>query len=299
MNAHETWLQERRTGIGGSDVAAILGLSKWRTPLQVWQEKRGELAGAPDNDAMRWGRYLEPVVRQAYADQMGVDVRMPPAMIRHPRHDWMIANVDGVTDEPRLFEAKTARTADGWGEAGTDEIPQAYLLQVQHYMAVTAIPVADVAVLIGGSDFRVYPIQADAELQDMLIDAEREFWRSVQAGEPPEPVSYADVIARYGHSSRTDRVMADAAALQAVQQLRELKVQEEHLKLAIEEWRAVVMKALGECDTLVDSAGKTLCTWKAANAPMRFDAAALKAAHPDLHAQFLKAGEASRRFLLK
>ena len=299
MNAHDTWLQERRTGIGGSDLAAILGLSKWKTPLQVWQEKRGEVAGTPDNDAMRWGRYLEPVVRQAYADQMGVEVRVPPAMIRHPRHEWMIANVDGVTDEPRLFEAKTARTADGWGEPGTDEIPQAYLLQVQHYMAVTAIPVADVAVLIGGSDFRVYPISADAELQDMLIDAEREFWRSVQAGEPPEPVSYADVIARYGHSSRTDRVMADAEVLAALQQLRELKVQEKHLELATEQWRAVVMKALGELDTLVGPDGKTLATWKAGAAPMRFDAAAFKAAHPDLHAQFLKAGEVSRRFLLK
>lgn len=299
MNARQDWLQARTTGIGGSDVAAILGLSKYKTPLAVYLEKRGEADPTPDNPAMRWGRYLEPAVRQAYADETGREVRVPTDMIRHPLYEHMLANLDGFTDDRRIFEAKTARSADGWGESGSDQVPQPYLLQVQHYMEVTGFEVADVAVLIGGSDFRLYEVPADRELQDMLIDAEAEFWQRVQRAEPPEPVSYADVQARWGRESRTDLVMADDAVLRAVLQLRELKVQREHLDLAEEEWKAVVMKALGEFDTLVDGSGKTLATWRAAKAAQRFDAAAFKAAHPDLAALFTKAGEPSRRFLLK
>lgn len=301
MSADTEWLAARMTGIGGSDAAAILGLSRWKTPLQVWQEKRGEIAPQEDNQAMRWGRYLEPVVRQAYADETGREVRMPPAMLRHPQHDWMIANLDGYVDDAsgRIFEAKTARTADGWGEPGSDQIPQAYLLQVQHYMAVTAVPVADVAVLIGGSDFRVYEVPADEELQGMLIDAESEFWASVKAGTPPEPVTVADAIARWGRASTAGLVPADDEAMRAISTLRDLKQQREHLELAEDQWKAVILRTLGERDTLVDPAGKVLATWKASAAPQRFDTAAFRAAHPALAAQFTKPGEPSRRLLIK
>lgn len=299
MNARPEWLEARRTGVGGSDIAAILGLSKWKTPLQVYQEKRGELVAQPENEAMRWGHYLEPVVRQAYADETGFDVRLPTELIRHKRHPFLIANIDGFTDEPRLFEAKTSRSADGWGEPGTDQIPQPYLLQVQHYLTVTGFQLADVAALIGGSDFRIYEVRADAELQGMLVDACAEFWKAVEAGEPPEPVSYADVIARWGHASRADLVMASDEVVQALNELQQLKTQREHLDHAEEAWKTVVLKAMGECDTLVDAAGRTLCTWKASKGAQRIDAAGLRAAHPDIAAQFTRAGEPTRRFLVK
>jgi putative phage-type endonuclease len=303
MNAREDWLRARGTGIGGSDVAAILGLSKWKTPLQVYQEKRGELAPQEDNAAMRWGRYLEPVVRQAYADETGHEVRVLDQMVRHPAYEFMIANLDGFVDPGngprRIFEAKTARTADGWGEPGSDQVPQPYLLQVQHYMAVTGFVVADVAVLIGGSDFRRYEVPEDRELQQMLVDAEAEFWQRVQRGEPPEPVTVADAIARWGRSSITDRVMADDDVLLAIQTLRTARESIAAAEAIEESAKAIVLRALGERDTLVGPDGKTLCTWRAAAAPQRFDTAAFKAAHPALAAEFTKAGEPSRRFLLK
>lgn len=293
------WLNERRGGIGGSDVAAILGLSKWTTPLEVYLDKRGEGIEQPDNTAMRWGRYLEPAVRQAYADETGREVRVPATMLRHATHNFMVANIDGFTEDGRLFEAKTARSADGWGEPGSDQIPQPYLLQVQHYMEVTGFAVADVAVLIGGSDFRLYEVFADSALQDMLIDAEAEFWQRVQRGDPPEPVTAADAVARWGRESRADLVLADADVQLAVQAMRKAR---ESIKAAedIEETaKAIIFRALGECDTLVDPAGKTLATWRAAKAAQRFDSASFRSVHPDLYAEFLKTGEPSRRFLLK
>lgn len=302
--ARADWLEARRTGIGGSDVAAILGLSRWSTPLDVYLQKRGETPSTPDNNAMRWGRYLEPAVRQAYADETGRVVRVPEAMLRHPRHEFMVANIDGFSGDReagdlRLFEAKTARVATDWGEPGTDEIPQAYMLQVQHYMIVTAAPVTDVAVLIGGSDFRIYEVPADRELQDMLIEAEAEFWLRVQRGEPPEPVSYADMQARYGRASQSASVVASVNVERAINRLRAIKDERTALDDAEKEARAIVMGAMGQADTLIDPAGAVLATWKAAAPTKRLDASALKVAHPEIYEQFVTTGEPSRRFLLK
>lgn len=295
----DQWLQERQNGIGGSDAPAVLGLSKWRTPLQVYLEKRGEAEPQAESEPMRWGTRLEPLVRQEYADRTGEVVRLPDGLLRHPKYPWMLATIDGVTDSQRLVEIKTARTAEGWGEPGTDEVPQAYLIQVQHYLAVTALPVADVAVLIGGQDFRLYEVPADRELQDMIVEQEAEFWRRVQDGTPPDPVTYADVVARYGRTSRAATVVATPAVLDAVRTLRQIKAEREALDAREEAARAVVMQALGDADTLVDADGKTLCTWKAAKPSQRLDGAALKAAHPEIWQQFAKLGEPSRRFLIK
>lgn len=299
MNDRAQWLEDRRAGIGGSDAAAVLGLSKWKTPLDVYMEKRGEIGEQVDNEPMLWGRALEPVIRQQYAERTGRVVRVPEGIIRHPQHAFMLATVDGVTDDGRLVEIKTARSGQEWGEPGTDEVPQAYLIQVQHYLTVTALPVADVAVLISGSDFRMYQVEADPELQAMIIDGEAKFWQRVEDGIPPEPVTFADMQTRYGRSSREARVIAGREVVAAVEKLRDIKASIKALELSEEEQKAVIMKALGDSDTLVDDGANVLCTWKAAKAAQRFDAKAFQAAHPAIYQQFLKTGEVSRRFLLK
>lgn len=299
MNAHQDWLTARRTGIGGSDVAGILGLSKWKTPYSVWLDKTGQAAEIEDNAPMKWGRALEPVIRQEYAEATGRVVLQPADMLRHPVHSFMVANLDGMTEDRRVVEIKTARTPMGWGEAGSDQVPQDYLFQVQHYMAVTGFEVADIAVLIGGSDFRLYEIPADAELQAMMIEAEAEFWQRVQRMEPPEQVTFADAMARYGRASIEGKVVADEEVQQAINRLNQIKVERKLIDEDEEAARAIVLSAMGERDTLIDAAGMTVATWKAQAGAKRFDSAAFKAAHPDLYSQFVKQGEPSRRFLLK
>lgn len=293
------WLAERRKGIGGSDVAAILGLSQWRTPFEVWQDKRGVLVETPENAAMRWGNLLEPVVRQEYSDTTGRDVLLAEGMLTHSAHPFMLANLDGFTPDGRIYEGKTARTAQGWGEPGTDEVPQAYLFQVQHYMAITGYPVADIAVLIGGSDFRIYTVEADLDLHEMLIAAEAEFWRRVVENDPPETVTMADAVARWGRESHERSIIADADLEHAVGQLRLANVMKADAENMIEEHKATIMRALGDADTLVDVTGKPLVTWKASKPRETFDAKALKAANPEIHAQFVKVGNPSRTFLIK
>lgn len=194
----------RREGLGGSDAAAALGLSPWKQPLELYLEKCGELPeSAEENERMLWGKLLEPVIRQRYSELTGRTVRLSAGKaypqtditLRHERFPWMFAHPDGITDDGRLFEAKTTGSAEGWGEPGTDQVPQPYLIQVQHYLIVTKLPVADIAVLIGGQRYRQYEVPADRELQELILDGEQEFWQRIVDRRPPEPAfERADTI---------------------------------------------------------------------------------------------------------
>lgn len=290
------WLADRKTGIGGSDIAAILGLSKWRTPLDVYLDKRGEAAPQDENEAMHWGNVHEAAIRSHYEAVTGRRVTVP-GMIRGEDASH-IANVDGITDDGRILEIKTARYPDGWGEPGSDQVPMHYLLQVQWYMAITSLPVADVAVLIGGNEFRLYEVPADPELHTTMQEAAADFWECVVTGTPPAPVSLAEVQQFYGSKSEPTAVEAGADIIAAHSELLDLKAQICELEARESELKAAVMLAMGENDTLTDN-GRTIATWKMSAGRKSFDAAALKAAHPELHAQFSTIGEPSRRFLLK
>lgn len=292
----EAFLAERQRGIGGSDAAAIVGASKWKTPLALYLEKRGEAPAQPESPAMRWGTLLEPLVRQQYCNESGESVRVPSLLV-HPTYPWMIGHLDGITDSGRVVELKTARSAEGWGEPGTDEIPDAYLVQVQHYMLITALPVADVAVLIGGSDFRRYEVPADRDLHGMLIEQEAEFWARVKEGRPPDPVSLADARLRWPTSSSAT-VQASPDILRTVERLRAVRDQLGEIEAEEQQLAAEILKAMGEADTLAHR-DAVIATWKSSKPTMRFDAKAFQAAHPDLYQQFVHAAEATRRFTLK
>jgi putative phage-type endonuclease len=188
MSLTEQQLAERHTGLGGSDAAAALGLSPYKSALELFLEKRERRdLSAPQVSAFRWGNLLEPVIRQEYANVTHRNVLLPEGTLRHPTLPFVIAHVDGITEDKRVFEAKTSRTDQDWGKSGSDDVPHHYLLQVQHYLAVTGLLVADIAVLIGGNDFRIFEVPADRELQNMILEGEVEFWSMVERGEPPSP----------------------------------------------------------------------------------------------------------------
>lgn len=295
------WLIERRSGIGGSDSAAAVGLSKWKTPLELFLDKRGELETA-ENEPMRWGNLLEPVVRQEAADRLGLTIEVPNRIIRHPTVHFAIATVDGIGFRPhgpkRMYEGKTARTADGWGEPGSAEIPQDYFFQCQHGMFVTRLEVTDVAVLIGGSDFRLYEVPADREFQQMLIEQEREFWAMVQSNTPPEPVNAEDVKRRW-KLSRGKQFLAGGAEAEKASILRRAKDMAKFLKDRIEEIETELQSQMKDAAELVGPDGELLATWKNIKANPKFDLELFKEEHPELHASYLKDPGHQRRFLLK
>jgi len=290
------FLEQRRKGIGGSDAAAVLGLSKWKTAYDVFLDKTGKAEPTPDNDAMLWGRLLEPVIRQQYADRTGRVVVMPE-MLRDAKDSYIVANVDGLCAD-RVLEIKTARTSKDWGEEGSDEVPMQYFLQCQHYMLVTGRPAADIAVLIGASDFRIYTIEANEKLFGVMRASYADFWNEhVLKDVPPEAVSYADAVAQY-KVSNGQTIEATPDVLKMVDALKAL--QEKQKALAEEETalKGSIMAFMKDNEALTVD-GLTRVSWKTSKAAERFDNKRFKAEHPDLAAAYTIAGASSRRFLVK
>jgi len=293
------WLEERRKGVGGSDVAAILGLSPWKTPYQVYLEKRNECEPFRGNDATTWGTLMEPVIRQWYSDTTGRAVRVPDGIIYNEKYPFMLANLDGFTDDKRVVEIKTARSGQHWGEPGTDEIPDYYMCQVQHYLAVTGFEFADVPVSIGGAIPVLYEIETDLELQEIMIEEEAKFWQRVQDGNPPEPVTFADAVQRYGKSPATGIIEAGPGNVEDVLHLKEVRAAKARLEAEEEELKAEFIKMLGNKGDVLAFQGENLITYKLAKGRELFDSKTFQKEFPDLYKQFTKQGEPSRRFLIK
>jgi putative phage-type endonuclease len=189
----EQWLAERKSGIGGSDVAPILGLSPFKTGFEVWLEKTNADLVQSQTDALehvQFGRLMEDIIAREYARREGVKVRRKHVLLRHPRYPWMIANVDRLIDgrrcglECKNVDAMAFRLGD-WGTPGSDQAPDEYVLQCQHYMVVLDYPVWHLAACVGGNRLVTFVIERDNELADMLVDAEHEFWECVEQRREP------------------------------------------------------------------------------------------------------------------
>lgn len=188
------WHAARRQGIGSSDSPVIAGVAPWGDVQLLFAEKTGLIdRSLEETEQMRWGIRLEEPVAEAYEERTGRTVRKVNAIQSHPQHPWLIASLDRrVVGEKRLVEIKTTRYAgDKWGEDGSAEIPEHYLIQVQHQLAVTGYEVADVPVLIAGSELRIFTVPRDEQLIAALIELDAEFWQHVTDGTPPDPVALA------------------------------------------------------------------------------------------------------------
>jgi len=278
--------EERRTGLGGSDAAAALGLSPWQSPYDLWEQKIGIAPPVEETEPMLWGKLLEGVIREEYARRTGFNVQPVKEMMRHAEHPWMFAHVDGRVSPNTILEVKTTRDTRGWGDPGTDEIPLHFLTQTHHYLAVTQAEVCDVAVLFGGQDLQLYQVLRDPEIEQQLIDGEADFWRHVIDAEPPPPVSLHDAMRRWGHFNAQGYAVAGETEQQAIAVLRRSQQLRRELDEAEERAKLTVMEMLGETgQTLVHPlTGEILATWKLDNGRKAYSVAAR---------------EPSRRFLVK
>lgn len=288
---------DRSRFLGGSDCAAVTGISPWKTLYEVWLEKTGQSEPMQDNRYTYWGRMLEPVVRQAYEESTGRKVEVPPTIL-HPQYSFIGGNLDG-TAAGRVVEIKTASTDKDWGEEGTDNIPAYYLTQCQHYMMLTGLPVTDVPVLIGGNDFRIYHVEADKELQEMLLDAEVDFWQRYVAPRITPPLTeLRDIVRAYPKSLR-NALNATADVMLAGQRFKQLKAQINNLEAekALEE--AIIKGFMRENDTVIDDSGKAIITWKSPKDAAKFNEAQFAKDNPELYKQYTRFVPSGRRLLVK
>lgn len=199
----------RRTGVGGSDTGPILGISPWSSRLGVWEDKRGLRAPTVATERMLWGKRLEDAVLRGYGEDHGIEVARG-RFRRHPTYPFVIGNPDGYSGSgtsTRLVEVKvTDHTDDRWGEPGSADVPLHYGSQVQHYLLLTGLPVADLTALVRGSELRTYTIEADPSFHEALLGDEADFWKLVREGTPPEPDGTEDAgrALRVLHPKATD-----------------------------------------------------------------------------------------------
>ena len=277
----EEWLAERRTGIGGSDAAAIVGLSKWATPYSVYMDKLGMLPEKEDSEAMRQGRDLEEYVAARFTEATGKKVQRCNYMIRNEKWPFALADIDRrVVGENAGLECKTTSSLD-LGEFNGVEFPERYYAQCVHYMAVTGADRWYLAVVVLGRGFFVYVLERDVEEVAALMAAEAEFWEKVERRTPPD-ITGTEADTKAVATVWAESIGGEVDLLGMDDLFRKLETAEETLKVA----QKAKDEAINKIKERMQGAERGSCTgykcsWKT-QTRRTLDAAALKAAYPSI-----------------
>lgn len=220
---HAEFLAERKTGIGGSDVACLFGLSPFGSPANVYMQKMGMDEGTEDNERMFWGRRLEPTILEVYAEDKNVRVIKPVNMLRHPDKPHIIGHPDGLvfsngTDVPDgLVEAKNVGVDQlhRWPKEDNDggDVPDYINLQGQHYMLLTDLPWCDVVALVGGNKKIVRRVHRHQPIIDEIITTCDKFWFNHVVPKIPPPVDSSEgatkLLRKLYHDVKGGTILAD------------------------------------------------------------------------------------------
>ena len=299
---------DRSTFIGGSDVAAIVGISRWKSAFQLYQEKIGayvEESNPARDKVLSRGKRWEPVVIEMLIDELESRGHEVEIIYRNERYQdaefpFLACEIDlelVIDGEEANGEIKTVHpfAAKDWGEEGTDEIPVYYTAQVMHGLMVRPRRRTIVASLIGADDLRVHWVERDDELISMIRAKEIEFWQRVQDRNAPEPTNAEDVRWLYAKDLGTVAEADDNLAL-LCQSLKDKKNSFKKLEEEIELLSTTLKVRMGDAATLLYR-NRPLATWKSQSAN-RIDTKALEAAHPEIARAFRKTTE-SRVLRLK
>lgn len=186
------WRAHRQGKIGGSDLAAILGLSKWQSAYALFRERRGEIEPQADKPQLEWGTRLEPIIVDAFTDRHPefMVTYQPGQVWQHPDRPWQVVSPDALlglspTTLPARpvsgLEAKTARYDYDWA----DGPPDYYAVQAQWAMDVFSVPTWRFAVLFSGSDYREFEVEAQPAVQQGLRETASDFLDSIEQGKVP------------------------------------------------------------------------------------------------------------------
>jgi len=295
-------LQARKKGIGGSDAAAVCGLDIYRSPLDVFLEKTGQVESQDisHKNCIKYGNFFEDFVANLYAHERGVIVRKCNKTLVHPRYEWMIANIDRrVVGQKLVLECKTASVfgAKQWGEDDSDYIPDNYLMQVAHYAAVCDVPKVDVAVYFTDHRFKICTYNRNLKLEKQLIEIERNFWEEhVLKGNPPAAKNMDDIKRLFPETDNS----ALLASKELTEQIEDYKCVQEQMKELDKQLKGIktaICSKMGLASVLQDAVGNKLATWGLRESS-RLDTTRLKKEHPELYKQYCKKS-ASRYFTIK
>jgi len=308
MLINQYFSADRTKYIGGSDIGAVLGLSKFKSPVEVWMENTGKETKKLDSLPLRFGSFAEEFVASEYQRATGFQLFHDESIYIHPTHQMMSAHVDrfvlanGADSLPtRILECKTANpfSKGDWGEAGTDQVPMSYLCQCIWYMAITDIVRCDLAVLFGNSDFRIYEINKDEQLENLILEKAQHFWNEyVLKDQPPPAQSEADCQTLFSKGDPTKSQEAKAEILLLTKRLQLLNSEIDLREEEISSIKQNIMNHMGEAESLLYQ-GQVLATWKAPKSSFRLDSKRLEQEHPEIANNYKMPVQNSRRLVIK
>lgn len=288
-----TWLAERRKGLGGSDVAAALGLNPYWSPFALWLEKSGRLDEArEETEAMLMGRLLEPVILDRYQEaHPDIELVRAPGLYRHPEVPYLLGTPDALASSGRVVEAK----APGYDFAGAwedESTPLGYKLQALTYCLIMGMEQATIVAIIGGQQYVERELDLDGPTADLLLSRVSAWWqRHIIEDTPPELDAAESTTAALKALYEAEPGVVIDLPSQMVEVARdywraheEANAAAERKALAANRFRA----AMGRAEIAVaDGFGDPLATWKESSV-RRVDLDALRKAHPGIVAEFTR-----------
>lgn len=267
---------KRRMGIAASDAAPILGLSPWSSPADVWMQKKHPhlFKDKKMNPSLYWGIKLEAGVADEYALQTNQELISPGLVVSKDR-PWMMCQPDRlIYDKKKGLECKTSDSwsGDEWGPSGTDQVPIQYLIQCVHSMVVMDVSEWDLAVLIGGNDFRIYNLFRDEDLVKMMLESEEEFYtRFIKGDETPEfdwGSSVGLAVAKKYPRSNPDKTITikpstEPMICSAVDKMMESRARIKDFEKEVDNCKPIIQVYMGDAEEMIVEGEKTRrITWK-------------------------------------
>lgn len=299
------WLEYRKSGIGSSEVATIVGLNPFDTPYQLWRRKLGMDDAKEETFAMKAGHYLENAVSQFWSDATGREV------IKSSAGDWLIVNIEKdymrvSPDRTYWLDGKKNATNKGILECKTtqksidgEDIPKHWFVQVQYQLGVAELTQGSLAWLSSGREFGYRDLALVPDFYGWLVEEVERFWvDNILGRKEPGATSVRDVLLKYNRHTDGKVTEVGDDIFAAYNELKGLKDELAALEERKEALEATIKLGFGDSEA-ISYGGQTIATWKAPKPGLKFDDKAFKAAHPDLVTEFSKPYQGARRFLLK
>ena len=299
------WLEIRKSGIGSSEVATIVGLNPWETPYQLWRRKIGMDAPKEETFAMKAGHYLEDAVSLFWQDATGREV------IKRSTGDWLIRSnerpyIQVSPDRTYWLEGKHNDSNKGILECKTtqkaideDDLPKHWFCQVQYQLGGAELTQGSIAWLTQGREFGYKDLAFVPDFYDWLVYEVDKFWTdNILGKQEPSAISVQDVLIKYNKHTDGKVIEVSDEIFETYNCLKSVKDEIAALEQKKTEFEDRIKMCFGDAEA-ISYGGQTLATWKASKDSEKFDAKAFQAANPELAKEFTKSVPGTRRFLLK